>query len=190
MIYDLTTTVLTVIFLLRYKFSASISSVISHLTKMMLYDGLGYFIVLTGVNVLNLILYRSAHDIQTAAASLGYCVTWIMSQRLLVHLYHASREHSQSIDAAITITHHLNSARDVSRAIRTQFENKRAGGTTFEVAAPDGDSDFSPEYPDRTNVQVRIERTVKLEHRSRAYELETYTRNATTSLDQGTRSQK
>ncbi|PPQ98410.1 hypothetical protein CVT24_004089 [Panaeolus cyanescens] len=61
-------------------------------SKPMLYDGLGYLVVLTAVNILNLILYRTSAEIQvrisfTAGASLAYCVSWIMSQRLLIHLY-------------------------------------------------------------------------------------------------------
>ncbi|KAF8995471.1 hypothetical protein BDQ17DRAFT_1365656 [Cyathus striatus] len=73
----------------------------------MLYDGLGYLVMLTAVNILNLVLYRTSRDVQNAGlvnvvfttvtdinhaittlrASLGYCVSWIMSQRLLIHLH-------------------------------------------------------------------------------------------------------
>ncbi|KAF5386139.1 hypothetical protein D9615_002347 [Tricholomella constricta] len=127
----------------------------------MLYDGIGYFVALAAVNVLNLILYKKAQDIQTAAASLAYCVSWIMSQRLLMHLYDASRERrNESIEEAITITQHLDSVRQVSRAIRSQFEHK--SGRTFDLTVPDFDLGTDPgqsDPPEDLEVQVRIEHT-------------------------------
>ncbi|KAF8893923.1 hypothetical protein BD779DRAFT_961829 [Infundibulicybe gibba] len=65
-IYDLSITAISVIFLLKYQLTPT-SSVVSQVTKMMLYDGLGYFFVLTAVNILNLIMYRTSHDVQNAA---------------------------------------------------------------------------------------------------------------------------
>jgi len=57
------------------------------LSKMLLREGLLYFCFLTGVNVLNLVLYiTSSQQAQSAGATLGYATTWIMSQRLLIHL--------------------------------------------------------------------------------------------------------
>ncbi|KAJ7212039.1 hypothetical protein GGX14DRAFT_314956, partial [Mycena pura] len=71
-------------------------------------------------------------------ASLGYCVTWIMSQnlnlKLLIHLHDASVERrNESINAAVTITQKLLSAREVSRAIRSQFESKNGMGLDLTV---------------------------------------------------------
>lgn len=124
-----------------------------------------------------------------------------MSQRLLVHLYgsfhqrtlncddltyalDASRERrNDSIDAAVTITQNIDSARDVSRAIRTQFENKSA---PFELTVPDFDSETitgCPDMADDVGVSVRIERTMKLDRRSRAYELENYSRTGRPSRE-------
>lgn len=59
----------------------------SRILDILLYDGLGYFVALTAVNLMNVFLYRATtHIIQTSGASLGYAVTWIMSQRILNHL--------------------------------------------------------------------------------------------------------
>ncbi|KAJ3502758.1 hypothetical protein NLJ89_g8741 [Agrocybe chaxingu] len=65
MIYDVLTTSVSVGYLLKYKFISK-NSVMTKLSKMMLYDGLGYLIVLIGVNILNLVLFRQVQDIQTA----------------------------------------------------------------------------------------------------------------------------
>ncbi|KAF7362110.1 hypothetical protein MVEN_00556800 [Mycena venus] len=129
----------------------------------MLVDGLWYFVVLTLVNFLNLGFYRFFSpvqwgDVQTAAASLGYCVTWVMSQRLLIHLHEASVERrNESIGAAVTITQHIASARDVSRAIRSQFESKNGGG--FDLTVPDFDLESlacaGPANPEEAEVHNR-----------------------------------
>ncbi|KAF9467334.1 hypothetical protein BDZ94DRAFT_1249105 [Collybia nuda] len=176
-VYDFATTGISIVYLLKYKLTSN-SSMMSKLTRMMLYDGVGYFFALTAVNILNLILYKgSAQNIQTAGASLAYCVSWIMSQRLLIHLYDVSRERrNDSINEAITITQNLESARDVARAIRTQFEQKTGNG--FELTVPDFDLSTHHEMSEshEGGVQVRIEHTVKLDRRLRTFELENYSR--------------
>ncbi|GLB37316.1 putative G protein-coupled glucose receptor regulating Gpa2 [Lyophyllum shimeji] len=135
----------------------------------MLYDGIGYFVALAAVNVFNLIFFRVRYwlDIQTAGSSLAYTVSWIMSQRLLIHLYDASRERrNESIEEAITVTQQLDSARAVSRAIRSQFEPKSSGD--FDLTVPEFELGTDPgqaELPEELEVQVRIEHTVKLDRR-------------------------
>ncbi|KAF8200740.1 hypothetical protein BJ912DRAFT_579075 [Pholiota molesta] len=176
-VYDTLTTSLSIWYLLKYKFKTS-NSIMLKLSKMMLYDGLGYLVALTSVNILNLILYNQTQDIQTAGASLGYCVSWIMSQRLLIHLYDASRERRDSEDyddPAVTISKNIPAPRDVSRVVRTNFDKN--SNTPFDLSrrvteAMSGDTG----YPDDVNVEVRIERTVKLNHYTKTYELEDYSR--------------
>jgi len=181
-VYDVATSAVCIVMLLQYTL-ASGSGVTSRITKMMLRDGLGYFVALTVVNVLNLILYRTSEsvhqDIQTAGTSLGYAVTWIMSQRLLIHLHDASlARRGESINTAVTITQHIDSARDVSRALRSQFE--KTGGS-FELTIPDFDLnelETGPDFPERVDVEVRIERTVTLQQSTKSrYELEDYSRH-------------
>ncbi|KAI0299006.1 hypothetical protein B0F90DRAFT_654059 [Multifurca ochricompacta] len=101
-LYDCITLSISTVCLLRVRV---ISSAASRLLTIMLYDGLGYLVVLTGeshrcvtdpfpdscsytaVNVMNVILFRGTdHTIQSTGASLGYTVTWIMSQRILTHI--------------------------------------------------------------------------------------------------------
>ncbi|KAJ8521164.1 hypothetical protein ONZ45_g2081 [Pleurotus djamor] len=159
------------------------NSLVYRLTSMMLYDGLGYFFVLTCVNVANLIAYRSL-NLQTAACSAGYAITWIMCQRLLLHLHSASIERRMdSINAAVTISQNIESSRDASSALRSQFERK--SGHSSELTIPDfsiHSLDGLPEIPAHVDVQVRIERTVKFENRPpREFPLENYTHSGRAS---------
>lgn len=91
----------------------------------------------------------------------------------------ASREHREDdlSGAEITITKNIGSARDISRVVRTQFDHKNE--TPFELARrPQVESGTEEgEYPDDIGIQVRIEKTVKLNHYARNYELEDYTRS-------------
>ncbi|KAJ6526709.1 hypothetical protein B0H19DRAFT_544512 [Mycena capillaripes] len=181
-IYNFVTTVVCIFFLLKMK--TSNGSIMSRVTRMMLVDGLWYFVVLTAINFVNLVFNRlgSLSDLvqQTAAASPGYCVTWIMSQRLLIHLYEVSVERrNEAIGAAVTITQQIATARDVSRAIRSQFESKSGRG--FDLTVPDFDLESAhyaaPVTEEDAEVHVRIERTVRMERKLRVYNLEDYSRN-------------
>lgn len=54
----------------------------------MLKEGLVYFVLLTGVNILNLVMFRvSSIAAQSSAACLGQAVTMIMSQRIILGLH-------------------------------------------------------------------------------------------------------
>ncbi|KAJ6497819.1 hypothetical protein C8R45DRAFT_984349 [Mycena sanguinolenta] len=182
-VYDFIITVICILFLLKLKTSKG---------SMMLVDGIWYFIGLALVNFLNLGFYRATplevqvgHFFAPSLASLGYCVTWIMSQRLLIHLHEASVERrNESIDAAVTISQHIASARDVSRALRSQFESKSGAG--FDLTVPDFDveslSRTAPDVDRDAEVHVRIERTVRMERVPRVYELEDYSRTARSTI--------
>jgi len=99
-LYDTVVTVMSLGYLLKYKSSNPSSAVVVRLTRMVVYDGLGYLAMLTASNVINLMLYlwyEQREDVQSAAVSVGYALTWIMSQRLLTHLhgvYTESRSHN------------------------------------------------------------------------------------------------
>ncbi|KAH7101313.1 hypothetical protein BKA62DRAFT_704194 [Auriculariales sp. MPI-PUGE-AT-0066] len=57
------------------------------ISRMMLVDGLGYFAMLTAVNVVNVVIWVNAEpDVQSAAASLGYAFTMIGCTRMLIHI--------------------------------------------------------------------------------------------------------
>ncbi|KAJ7155229.1 hypothetical protein C8R46DRAFT_1296602 [Mycena filopes] len=90
-VFDAVTMVLSAWYL--WKFSNSSRASISRLTKMMLEDGIVYFIVLTAMNICNLIFFQSRDSArQSAAASLGYAVTMIFSSRFILNLSERTRD--------------------------------------------------------------------------------------------------
>ncbi|KAI0255486.1 hypothetical protein BJV78DRAFT_1175951, partial [Lactifluus subvellereus] len=51
------------------------------------------------VNILNIVFYRSPdHVIQSAGCSLGKALTWIMSQRIILHVRGTRRERFKSFN--------------------------------------------------------------------------------------------
>ncbi|KAI0746986.1 hypothetical protein C8Q80DRAFT_1178697 [Daedaleopsis nitida] len=120
-VYDLITLSISTAYLLRLN---SNHGNVARLVKIMLTDGLVYFVALTATNILNLILYRSTDEAtQNAGVSLGYTLTWIMTQRLLIHLRDAAAAHNRPITTQIVVSRPLTSALSVSRAMR-QFASK------------------------------------------------------------------
>jgi len=86
MIFDTLALSLSTYFLLKMKTYALPRSTASKLVNILLYDGLGYFVVLTVINLMNIFLFRGASVVtETSGASLGYSITWILSQRILLH---------------------------------------------------------------------------------------------------------
>ncbi|KAH9925700.1 hypothetical protein B0H21DRAFT_141474 [Amylocystis lapponica] len=59
------------------------------LARVLFNEGLLYFVVLHAANMLNLIVWLRAWTVQeqSAASSLGYSLTWIMAQRILIQLH-------------------------------------------------------------------------------------------------------
>ncbi|KAI5890413.1 uncharacterized protein SCHCODRAFT_01098598 [Schizophyllum commune H4-8] len=186
MIYDLSTTAICMWFLLQYR------ALKAGKTRMV-YDGMSYFVVLTGVNILNLIFYRTDELIQTAGSSLGYALNWIMSMKLLLHL-HESPGRTPSEDtwpgpaASITFTRPIDSMQDRTHALRSLQSQKRH--TALELSAvPEDDAMYKGhsndfEMPEQVDVEVHIERTVRIEHRPAVYALEDYTRAGRQSMQQ------
>ncbi|KAL6306086.1 hypothetical protein BKA93DRAFT_195112 [Sparassis latifolia] len=84
MFYDVVTIGISTYFLVSFSPS---SGRLSRLVRLMLYDGIGYLVLLTAANVLNLVLYRTSDGTtQSSGACLSFAVVWIMSQRILIHL--------------------------------------------------------------------------------------------------------
>ncbi|KAA1473047.1 hypothetical protein DENSPDRAFT_881736 [Dentipellis sp. KUC8613] len=149
MVYDLVTLSVSTLYLIKYR---PHSSAMSHLIRVMLYDGLWYFVVLTGSNVLNVILYRGNDEsLQSSGASLGYAVTWIMSQRILIHIRDATTTASPTREI---LTQQLQSSHQISGAMRTQ----RMGKGRFDSAPDDEELDMT-----ELSVQVRVERSVVMD---------------------------
>ncbi|KAF9780475.1 hypothetical protein BJ322DRAFT_294885 [Thelephora terrestris] len=88
-IFDLVVIGLSSFFLIN---SARGISRMTSILRMLFYDGLGYIVVLTAANVLNIILYQknSESSPETSGASFGYTAVWIMSQRILIHIHEAA----------------------------------------------------------------------------------------------------
>ncbi|KAL0579759.1 hypothetical protein V5O48_002253 [Marasmius crinis-equi] len=188
-VYDLGVTTISVGYLLKHQHTSTSSTMMSKITKMMLYDGIGYFVFLTGVNVVNLMIYRENTDIQTAGASLGYAATWIFSQRLLIHLHEMSLERrNESMYEAYTISQTISSAQAVNRAVRSQFEPKGSFADSLELTNPNFDlntleSGVVGSDDDVSSVQVHVERTVTIHRRpSMKKELEDYSRHAVSAV--------
>jgi len=82
------------------KAHATSASAASKLMKILLYDGLIYFVALTAINMVNIFLYRQVdHTIQSSGVNLAYATTWIMSQRILLHVREA-RAHQTTVIAS------------------------------------------------------------------------------------------
>jgi len=178
--YDAVITIIALAYLLKYKSAAPSCSGISHLTAIMAYDGFGYLIVLTTSNIFNLILYityQNLDDVQSAGVSVGYAVTWIMSQRLLTHLHEAYLEgKNHNVNEVFTMPKTPNTARAISHAIRRSLFRRKDSG--FELTVPD--SGIGP----TGSVEVRIEQTVRLQHDSNARGQEKYSGIAESSLEE------
>ncbi|TDL27738.1 hypothetical protein BD410DRAFT_781624 [Rickenella mellea] len=84
-----------------YIFAASAGlTMMGGFAKMMLGEGLIYFIALTGVNILNLILFRTNNfAVQSSATTLGQAITMIFSQKFILNLSDSAFERSSREDS-------------------------------------------------------------------------------------------
>ncbi|KAH9023017.1 hypothetical protein EDB84DRAFT_481283 [Lactarius hengduanensis] len=155
MLFDCLTLSISTFYLIRVKAVASTSA--SQLCKILLYDGLGYFVVLTVTNAANILLYRGVHHaIQTTGASLGYAVTWIMSQRILIHPRDARTDQMSAVLSRIP------NSRAVMSALR--FDK----GSTHPTRVEPGDSpeDECGNTESDFNLQVRVDRSIVVNARA------------------------
>ncbi|KAI9450378.1 hypothetical protein F5148DRAFT_597707 [Russula earlei] len=87
MLFDCLALSISTVFLLKMRPAAIPGFTASKLLGILIFDGLGYLVVLTAVNLMNVFLLRDGTVVTgTAGVSLGYAFTWIMSQRILLHL--------------------------------------------------------------------------------------------------------
>jgi len=136
------------------KAQATSASAASKLMKILLYDGLIYFVALTGINMVNIFLYRQVdHSIQSSGVNLAYATTWIMSQRILLHVREA-RAHQTTVIASPPPS--LNTLS--SSGLRSESQVKREpmhGSLIAEM--PDSQTQNPPSTFD---VEVRIDRSI------------------------------
>ncbi|KIJ07042.1 hypothetical protein PAXINDRAFT_158551 [Paxillus involutus ATCC 200175] len=157
MVYDLGTLVVSTFYLVRH----NVNGKFSRLIKTMIYDGLGYFVALTG-KILPCVFpsYYTAQVMKVSKASCGYAVTWIMSQRILIHLREMTPESEGHFDNVV-ITRQLHPGRDVATAIRSQFESQKATvdadlGSDSPAARSTDDMEL--------DVRVHVERSVTVDY--------------------------
>jgi len=118
MLYDLVTLSISTVFLFKMNIR---DKRFSRLPKIMLYDGLGYFIILTVSNIINIILYRMKNQaIQSIGSNPGFVVVWIMSQRILIHL----REVAAKSNDGVIIARKPQSSKDLAKAMSSQDDSK------------------------------------------------------------------
>ncbi|KAG2116834.1 hypothetical protein DEU56DRAFT_162764 [Suillus clintonianus] len=162
MIYDIVMVTVSTMHLLRYN---PLSSRVERLIRVLIYDGIGYFIVLSAANVLNLILYHTTDiETQSAGASIGYAVTWIMSQRILINIREPNTQRLENV----IVARNTNSAqKKVMSGLRSQFESKsHSKGSKTPI-----DAEFGPASPHsghaddmELGVRVRVERSVVVDY--------------------------
>ncbi|KAG1838059.1 hypothetical protein C8R48DRAFT_743007 [Suillus tomentosus] len=167
MLYDLVMLTISTIHLLRYN---PLSSRVGRLVRVLIYDGIGYFVVLSATNLLNLILYHTTDaETQSAGASLGYAVTWIMSQQILIHVREMSEPDPRRLENVVIarpITH-SSARKNAISGLRSQFESK---GHSKNSKSP-----ISPEFPPtpsrnghpedvELDVRVCVDRSVKVDY--------------------------
>lgn len=146
-LFDATTCVISTFYLVR---SANGIKSMSAMVQMLFYDGLGYMTVLTAVNILNLILYRNSvgKGVQSSGAAFGYAVVWIMSQRILIHIHEVAEEPTHQ---RIMVSHQISSPRDITHAMRTQFNSSS--------------KDEAETTGNELDVQVQIEQAVMVDYK-------------------------
>jgi hypothetical protein len=154
MMYDLVTLAISTIHLLQYN---ALSSRLERAVRVLMYDGIGYFVVLTGSNVLNIVLYRES-DVQTqsAGASIGYAVTWIMSQRILIHMQEMQEPRTES---SVVLARPAQGARNVTKL---GFRSKN--DADFETSPCNTHAHNDVEL----DIRVHVERSVVIDYTDEA----------------------
>ncbi|KAG1902356.1 uncharacterized protein F5891DRAFT_1023661 [Suillus fuscotomentosus] len=114
MLYDLAVLTISTVYLLRYN---PLNSRLEQLVRVLIYDGIGYFVVLTG----RYALLSCSKGI--TRASIGFAVIWIMSQRILIHLRELSETETRRSENIAAMRSPQN-ARDAASAIRSPLTAK------------------------------------------------------------------
>ncbi|KAI0255498.1 hypothetical protein BJV78DRAFT_1176101 [Lactifluus subvellereus] len=106
---------------------------------------------------MNIFFYRSTnHSIQSSGVSLGYAITWIMSQRIIIHLREVRAEQK-----SVVITQ-MPSPPAILPAMR--FKETKCGHG-FKQNRTLGSQDDSVNTSCDCDIQVRIEQSVVMDPR-------------------------
>ncbi|KIM89543.1 hypothetical protein PILCRDRAFT_1897 [Piloderma croceum F 1598] len=151
MVYDLVAMTISTVFLFKMNIR---DKRFSRLPKIMFYDGLGYFAILTVANIVNMIFYlRSRPALQSSASNLGFAMIWIMSQRILIHLRELAADSNKP--DSVVLARNPQSSKDIGKTIRSPIDTKSPSLTNADVELA---------------VQVRVEQTVSVEYESQDHE--------------------
>ncbi|KAJ7466203.1 hypothetical protein B0H11DRAFT_59890 [Mycena galericulata] len=126
LLYDVVTMTMTSAYL--WKFSNTSHTLLSQLARMMLQDGIMYFLMLSAMNIVNIIFFQSNDPaIQPAASTLGFAATMIFSSRFILN-------HSEHIDDVVSV--------DQSHSSRPPAHNNGAfrGGRNHTLTGIDRDT--------------------------------------------------
>ncbi|KAF8553786.1 hypothetical protein OG21DRAFT_1186249 [Imleria badia] len=135
MLWDTGSLSVSTFYLVRYN---SINGRLSRLIRTMIYDGLGN------------------QAVQSAGASMGYAVTWIMSQRILIHLRELSEPTEMARFENIILTRPLQPGRTVVTALRSQCD--------LQKTPIDLEYSPSPHHDLELDVQVVVEQSVTVDY--------------------------
>lgn len=163
-VYDIVMVTISTTHLLRYN---PLSSRVERLIRVLIYDGIGYFIVLSASNVLNLILYHTTDiETQSAGASIGYAVTWIMSQRILINIREPDAKRLENVIVARPT---LTPQKNVMSGLRSQFDSKSHSKGSNSSRNPTS-AELRPKSPRNSDemeldIRVHVERSVVVDCR-------------------------
>jgi len=159
MMYDLVILTISTTHLLQYDI---LSSRLERVVKVLMYDGIGYLVVLTGSNILNIVLYRESNvQTQSAGASIGYAVTWIMSQRILIHL--REMQEAPRVESVI-LARPAQSARNVMAGFRSKGDADLVTSPRNTHANDDVELD----------IRVHVERSVVVDYTNESQHLNSW----------------
>jgi len=110
----------------------------SKLRKITIVDGLGYFILLCVTNIVNILVFRENNNngiTQNTLSPVAYVVTWIMSQRILIHLNETLLQQKREEAVVATVTQSLSrhsqlsarSIEEISQEVQSQFRSSVSG---------------------------------------------------------------
>ncbi|CCL98312.1 uncharacterized protein FIBRA_00306 [Fibroporia radiculosa] len=184
--YDCITLCISTYYLLRYYSPSIPSSRVARLVKVMIYDGIGYFVILTGTNVLNLVIFNVANGFtQSSGLSKFRNSTYLdyepensftSSRRVFQSSLPVFPSYLSQTDVAAdqhrsthVITEPFRTAQSVSHAMRSQFVAKRRIDEEFGVTTdrpaqrPRSLNDLIDLSDVNLAVQVQVERSIMVD---------------------------
>jgi len=150
MLFDCLALSISTVYLLKKKPKAKPQSYASKLLKIMLYDGLEYFVALTATNLINIFLFRAGNlTTETAGTSLGYAMTWIMSQRIILHPRETETEGTPVIVRRPTVS-------PLSFGVETMYDIRSDDSVTVDSQ----DKPFKLPRDPVTEIEVCVEQSI------------------------------